>query len=116
MASKKNTYKPAAIDADGDGIVQEGTEFERPVGTELEIIPAEETETEDTPAESSESLVEATTPAEGVKVYVAREGDTYASVAGQFLPEGMKKHDYAVFLLELNKNARLVDGTEVKLG
>jgi len=24
-------YNPAAIDADGDGIVQEGTKFERPV-------------------------------------------------------------------------------------
>ena len=25
-------YNPDAIDGDGDGIVQEGTEFERPVG------------------------------------------------------------------------------------
>jgi len=26
-------YNPNAIDGDGDGMVQEGTEFERPVGT-----------------------------------------------------------------------------------
>lgn len=34
-AKKKAKYIPEAIDADGDGIVQDGTEFERPVGTEL---------------------------------------------------------------------------------
>jgi hypothetical protein len=32
---KKAEYNPSAIDADGDGLVQDGTEFERPVGTEL---------------------------------------------------------------------------------
>lgn len=30
---KNEGYNPNAIDGDGDGIVQEGTEFERAVGT-----------------------------------------------------------------------------------
>ena len=30
---KDAEYNPNAIDADGDGIVQEGTEFERPIDT-----------------------------------------------------------------------------------
>lgn len=32
---RKAEYVPAAIDADNDGRVQDGTIFERPVGTEL---------------------------------------------------------------------------------
>lgn len=39
-STKKATeYIPAAVDADGDGLVQEGTEWEREVGVE---IPQEE--------------------------------------------------------------------------
>ena len=39
-STKKTTeYIPAAVDADGDGLVQEGTEWEREVGVE---IPQEE--------------------------------------------------------------------------
>ena len=34
-AKKKAKYNPEAIDADGDGRVQDGTPFEREVGTEL---------------------------------------------------------------------------------
>jgi hypothetical protein len=30
-------YKSPAIDADGDGLIQDGTPFERPVGTELTV-------------------------------------------------------------------------------
>lgn len=37
---KKAAYIPSAADADGDGIVQDGTEWERPVGTEIEEQPA----------------------------------------------------------------------------
>ena len=35
-AGKKAKYVPSALDGDGDGIVQDGTEWERPVGTEIE--------------------------------------------------------------------------------
>lgn len=38
-AKKTTEYIPAAVDADGDGLVQEGTEWEREVGVE---IPQEE--------------------------------------------------------------------------
>lgn len=31
-------YNPNATDGDGDGMVQDGTPFERPVGEELEVI------------------------------------------------------------------------------
>ncbi|NBU24016.1 MAG: hypothetical protein EBS38_08990 [Actinobacteria bacterium] len=34
-AKKKAKYIADAVDSDGDGKVQDGTEFERPVGTEL---------------------------------------------------------------------------------
>lgn len=45
---KKAEYVPNATDADGDGRVQDGTPFERPVGTELspeEVTAIEATET-----------------------------------------------------------------------
>ncbi len=115
MANKKPTYKPAAVDADGDGIVQEGTEFERPVDTELEVEVTDQVEIEDTASEALEATVEASTPVQGVSVYVASESDTYASVASQFLPAGMKKHDYATELYNKNRGATLTAGFEVKL-
>lgn len=40
---KQAAYIPNAVDADGDGLVQEGTEWERPAGTENEEQPAPET-------------------------------------------------------------------------
>lgn len=40
---KQAEYIPAAVDADGDGLVQDGTIWERPVGTEIEEQPAPET-------------------------------------------------------------------------
>lgn len=44
-AAKKKAakYIPNAVDGDGDGLVQDGTEWERPVGTEIEGHPAPET-------------------------------------------------------------------------
>ena len=43
---KPAKYVPQAEDGDGDGLVQDGTEWERPVGTEIEGQPAPENETE----------------------------------------------------------------------
>lgn len=43
---KKAKYVPNAVDADGDGLVQDGTEWERPVGTEIEEQPAPEIDIE----------------------------------------------------------------------
>lgn len=44
---KKAEYIPAPTDADGDGLVQEGTEWERPLGTDIEEQPAPEPQIED---------------------------------------------------------------------
>jgi hypothetical protein len=45
---KKAEYIPNPVDADGDGLVQDGTEWERPLGVSLpEEQPAPETENED---------------------------------------------------------------------
>jgi len=38
MANKKTTYNPAPVDADGDGIVQEDTLFERPVKATTHVV------------------------------------------------------------------------------
>jgi len=43
---RKAKYVPNAVDADGDGLVQDGTEWERPVGTEIEEQPAPEIDIE----------------------------------------------------------------------
>lgn len=40
--TSKVQFKPEAIDADGDGIVQEGTPFERPVEAEIQAIMVDE--------------------------------------------------------------------------
>lgn len=109
--AKKNSYNPNPIDADGDGIVQEGTEFERPV--EIEV--SDEAEIMHTLSEALEDTVETTIPLEGVKVYVAQDGDSYASVASQFLPEGMKKHEYATKLWREHGGRALKAGVEVRL-
>lgn len=90
MATKKPPFKPEAIDADGDGIVQEGTEFERPIEPEV-IVEA--------PASS----------------YLAEDGDSYASIAAKFPKPGLSKHDRSSELYALNGGKKLNPGTEVKL-
>lgn len=42
----KAKYVPQAVDGDGDGLVQDGTEWERPFGTEIEEQPAPEIDIE----------------------------------------------------------------------
>lgn len=108
MATKKNTYKPDAIDADGDGLVQDGTEFERPVGTELALE-------QDIDSEAVEGTSETVTPVLHANTYVVADGDSYASLAAAFCPLGMPKHDYAVYLYEINRGKRLNPGVEVIL-
>lgn len=43
---KPAKYVPDAVDGDGDGLVQDGTIWERPEGTEIEGQPAPEDEIE----------------------------------------------------------------------
>ena len=89
MASKKTNYVPAAIDADGDGMVQDGTEFERPVGTEL----AGELE-EDTPV-----VVIATSKPD---VHVVAEGENWQTIAAIYAPSNVRRQDYAKKLFDAN--------------
>jgi Tfp pilus assembly protein FimV len=48
------------------------------------------------------------------ETYVAVDGDTFASIAARFKPEGISKHGYAVHLSLLNSGT-LRPGSEVKL-
>ncbi len=76
MATKKTykpkTYVPQAVDADNDGIVQEGTEFERPV--------------------------EAPKPTQ----HTLQDGENLQTVAAMYLPEGWTRNEYAQLLFKLN--------------
>lgn len=112
MATKKTTFNPDAIDADGDGIVQEGTEFERPLGQccakdECEECPFDEPEVVEVVAE----IPSAPTG----KTYTAKDGDTYASIAAAHKPAGVKSFDYAQTLYEANNAKPIRAGVEVTL-
>lgn len=57
----ENTFNPEAIDGDNDGLVQEGTEFERTV-EEVEVNPVEETVAEEPVAVVEEPVIEEVVP------------------------------------------------------
>jgi len=115
MASKKPTYKPDAIDADGDGIVQEGTEFERLVDETLPEAALDEPAEPELLLEEPEAVLETPKPSVDGNVWVADEIVSYAVLADRFLPDGWKKHDYAKHLYEINRARTILPGTEVKL-
>lgn len=100
--STKPKYVPQAVDADGDGLVQEGTEFERPVDTEF----------------TEEQLIEALQEP-GVEVwvstdtYIVQEGENIQSIAEKFKPEGMTRQEYAKHLFKVNGYPHA--GKEIKL-
>lgn len=97
--SNKPKYVPQAVDADGDGLVQEGTEFERPVGTEL-----------------AEELIEAIEEAQvqlSLETYMVQDGENIQSIAEKFKPEGMTRQDYAKHLFKVN--GYISAGKEIKL-
>lgn len=54
---KESGYKSNAVDRDGDGIVQEGTKWERPAGT-VKVIPAKKA-----PAKKTSTATAAKKPA-----------------------------------------------------
>jgi hypothetical protein len=86
---KVEGYAPEALDGDGDGLVQDGTEFERPVGTEFDWAVEETFEPK---------------LAENPKIYKLGEGENIQTVAEKFKPEGMTRQDYARALFVKNKN------------
>lgn len=99
MASKKSTFNPKPIDADGDGIVQEGTDFERPVEPEF--------------ATEAEFVAAVAEPVVAPTTYRVVDGDSFASIADRFLPAGKTKHEYASELFV--KNGALRVGAEIRL-
>lgn len=105
MASKK-TYKPkvegyviAPVDGDNDGLVQDGTEFERPVGTEIDVLLEEVSET---------------VPEMVPNSHVLADGENLQTVAALYLPEGMTRNEYAKKLYALN--GAVSSGKVVRLG
>lgn len=52
---------------------------------------------------------------EVVKSYIAKDGDTYASIAAELAPKGSSKHEFAVSLMTINKNKPVVAGAEIKV-
>jgi hypothetical protein len=93
MATKK-TYKPKpyvapAVEAEP---VQEATEFESPVETELVVKTVEAKPTH----------------------HILTEGQNIQTVAAMYLPEGMTRNEYAKFLFKLN--GHVTWGQVVRLG
>lgn len=116
MANKK--FKPDAVDADGDGIVQEGTDWERPVDCcgkdECEDCPVEAVVLERL-ADLADKVVDVELTDLAPETYVAKDGDTYASIAAAHKPAGVSSFEYAKRLLEANGGRTLAPGVEVRL-
>jgi len=96
---KVEGYVPQAIDGDNDGLVQDGTEFERPVGTEIDEL-----------VEVTEETIIVAKPG----TYLVQSGENIQTVAARFLPEGMTRNEYAKKLYQLNGN--ISSGQVVNLG
>jgi hypothetical protein len=47
-------------------------------------------------------------------LYIVKDGDSWASIAAEFAPSGVKKHAYATQLIAVNGSA-LRSGMEIKL-
>ena len=105
MSAKKSRnytpkgYIPEAIDGDGDGLVQDGTEFERPVGTELSF------------EEPAEEFVPA--PVAHPGTHTVLEGENIQTIAELYKPEGMTRQDYAKELFA--KNGTFYPGKLIRL-
>ena len=95
--TQKRTYTPKprpipqgyvfnAKDGDEDGMVQDGTEFERPVGTEF----------------FAEELEKVNEPVTAPTTHTLQEGENILSVAAKYLPEGKTRKEYARELYALN--------------
>ena len=99
MSKRKSTYVPKAIDADGDGLVQDGTEFERPVGTEAELI-------EEAP---EETFIHSAAP----ETHTVLEGENIQAIAERYKPAGMTRNEYAAQLHKVNGD--ITPGKVIKL-
>ena len=101
-APKPAAYVPNAIDADGDGLVQDGTEFERPVGTEWEyqhtLSEADLKQPEQLQEPEVAQVLETLEPG----THKVLEGENILTIAERYLPEGMTRKDYAAQLYATN--------------
>jgi len=100
-APKPAAYVPNAIDADGDGLVQDGTEFERPVGTEIDYQVTRsyaDLEPEQLAELEVVEIVEALEPG----THKVLEGENILTIAERYLPEGMTRKNYAAQLYAAN--------------
>ena len=79
-----------------------------------EVCPYDEPVVEAAPA-APVAAVEAPVAVASAKTYIAKDGDSYASIAAKFAPTGVRKFEYAKTLTELNKGKALAEGTEVVL-
>jgi hypothetical protein len=65
--------------------------------------------------ESPTSPVQAITPRSGPLTWVCSSYDTYASIAADFLPPKLTRHQYAVYLADKNQNKVIRKGTVIEL-
>jgi hypothetical protein len=83
--SKVDGYTPEALDGDGDGLVQDGTEFERPLGAEFDW--------------ALEEIFEEPVPV--VSAHVVQEGENIQSIASLYCGD-RKRQEYAQELSKKN--------------
>ena len=95
--AKKTNFIPAPIDADGDGIVQEGTEFERPAEPVI--------------TEWLETPIKVERPATS---HVVAEGENWQSIAALYCGTE-RRQDYARRLFAANLIGDLHVGAVLKL-
>lgn len=114
--AKKASYNPAAKDGDGDGFVQDGTEWERPEDVEpAETLTDVEPDLPEEPLASLETPVEAPIVIERPRTYLVKAGDSYASIAKAHKPAGMTGFEYAKDLLAANSGKALRPGVVIIL-
>jgi hypothetical protein len=115
--SRKRTYKPEARDGDGDGLVQDGTVFERPIGTELTADEISErlNEQPEQPPTGPAIDSEAIPAPEQPNTHIAENGDSYALLADRYPVHGLTKHQRATELFHINNASKIVPGNIIKL-
>lgn len=76
----------------------------------IETEPVDVAEIDETPAPVVAEPIE---HAPSFRVVVAQEGDSYASIAAEYCPEGVKQRVFAQDLLALNLGKRIRPGVSV---
>jgi hypothetical protein len=93
----KPSYKAKAVDGDKDGLLQDATEFERPVE-----------------AKAEDTVVTVTPPKAGV-THVVQHGETYAVLGEMYKTGNQSKHAKAVDIFNLNNGQILMVGDTIRI-